>query len=102
MIRAAKKTLCIGLCVLLALVQAGCGTDSSQKAVSSRDTAADAVYAAGTDYRPAAAETVYVYVTDTGTKYHRESCQYLRLSKHKITLDDARDEGYTPCSICDP
>jgi hypothetical protein len=43
-----------------------------------------------------------VYVTRTGHKYHRDGCRYLRQSKIKITLKDAKEQGYTPCSICDP
>lgn len=41
-----------------------------------------------------------VYFTDTGTKYHRAGCSYLRSSSHKILLDEAVEEGYTPCSRC--
>ena len=31
-----------------------------------------------------------VYVTDTGSKYHRSGCQYLRQSSNAISLDDAK------------
>lgn len=41
-----------------------------------------------------------VYITDTGEKYHRDGCQYLRKSKHAISLSDAEARGYTPCSRC--
>jgi septal ring factor EnvC (AmiA/AmiB activator) len=41
-----------------------------------------------------------VYVTDTGKKYHRDGCQYLKKSKRAITLQDAQKQGYTPCSKC--
>lgn len=47
-------------------------------------------------------ETIYVYITDTGTKYHRDGCRYLAKSKIKITLKEAVERGYTPCSVCDP
>lgn len=43
-----------------------------------------------------------VYITKTGTKYHRASCSYLRKSKIKITLKKAKEEGLTPCSRCSP
>jgi len=46
-------------------------------------------------------ETI-VYVTDTGKKYHSSGCQYLRKSKHAISLKDAKARGYTPCSRCSP
>lgn len=43
-----------------------------------------------------------VYVTDTGSKYHRSGCSYLNRSKHPISLTDAQNQGYSPCSRCDP
>lgn len=45
---------------------------------------------------------ITVYVTNTGSKYHREGCQYLRQSQIPISLDDAISEGYEPCSRCNP
>lgn len=44
----------------------------------------------------------YVYTTKTGKKYHRTNCSYLSKSKIKITLNEAKDEGLTPCSRCKP
>ncbi len=43
-----------------------------------------------------------VYVTRTGTKYHRAGCRYLSSSKIAISLADAKARGYKPCSVCDP
>src|SRR3989337_1939147 len=48
------------------------------------------------------ADTTIVYITKTGTKYHRGSCQYLRQSKFEIELSKAKERGYTPCSVCRP
>ena len=45
--------------------------------------------------------TQTVYVTRTGTKYHRGSCRYLKYSKIAIALDKAK-QNYSPCSICRP
>ncbi len=42
------------------------------------------------------------YKTATGTKYHRENCQYLSQSKIQTTLGEACQEGLTPCSACSP
>lgn len=42
----------------------------------------------------------YVYVTDTGSKYHRAGCRYLWNSRHKIKLSSAKSRGYTACSVC--
>ena len=55
--------------------------------------------------KPRAADTsvsIPVYITKTGKKYHRSSCSYLRRSKIPISLKDACDRGYTPCSRCNP
>lgn len=43
-----------------------------------------------------------VYITETGEKYHRDGCQYLRQSQIAITKSDAINAGYTPCSRCNP
>lgn len=46
--------------------------------------------------------TQTVYITKSGTKYHRSGCGYLKSSKFSITLEEAIDRGYTPCSVCKP
>jgi hypothetical protein len=43
-----------------------------------------------------------VYITETGSKYHRASCQYLYNSKIAISREEAVKEGYTACSVCKP
>lgn len=45
---------------------------------------------------------VTVYITRTGTKYHKASCRTLRRSKIKITLKEAKERGYEQCHICYP
>jgi competence protein ComEC len=47
-------------------------------------------------------QNVTVYITDSGTKYHIESCRTLKKSKHAITLKEAKAKGYTACGICHP
>lgn len=42
-----------------------------------------------------------VYITSTGTKYHKSSCSYLN-SRISITKNDAIKKGYTACSRCNP
>ena len=44
--------------------------------------------------------SVTVYVTNTGSKYHKSWCSYLRQSKIAMSLSDAKAYGYTPCSRC--
>ena len=47
-------------------------------------------------------DEIYVYITKTGKKYHTATCSYLRGSKIKITLKEAKARGYTACSRCRP
>ncbi len=42
-----------------------------------------------------------VYITNTGSKYHREGCPYLSKSKIPISLSEAI-LNYEPCSQCNP
>lgn len=51
--------------------------------------------------KSASASTVTVYRTNTGKKYHRDGCSYLK-SKIKTTVSEARSMGLTPCSRCNP
>lgn len=65
-----------------------------------------AVFLFGSALAPICAEETdngdtIVYVTASGTKYHRGSCSYLK-SKYEITLREAAESGYTPCSRCSP
>ncbi len=43
-----------------------------------------------------------VYITATGSKYHKEDCRYLTYSKIKVSLKDAQEAYYIPCSVCNP
>ena len=42
------------------------------------------------------------YITNTGEKYHRGTCRYLRYSKYSISKSEAQREGYTACKVCRP
>jgi len=41
-----------------------------------------------------------VYVTNYGSKYHEDGCEYLKKSKKPISLENAIQKGYTPCKVC--
>ncbi len=47
-------------------------------------------------------DTETVYITRTGSRYHRGDCSYLGKSKISIALEKAVDQGYVPCKKCDP
>ncbi len=44
--------------------------------------------------------TETVYITNTGSKYHRAGCRFLSKSKIEINLAEAKSQGYTPCGTC--
>lgn len=46
--------------------------------------------------------TTIVYITNSGSKYHRSGCFYLRKSKIETTLDKAKKQGFSACSRCNP
>jgi hypothetical protein len=48
------------------------------------------------------AESITVYITKTGEKYHTSTCRYLSKSKIPIELKDALEQGYEPCKVCKP
>ena len=50
---------------------------------------------------PVDEQSVTVYVTRTGSKYHRGSCRYLRQSKIPMSLQSAK-RSYGACSVCRP
>ena len=41
-----------------------------------------------------------VYITPTGTKYHRSGCSRLKGDKTEILLSDAIARGYEACGVC--
>lgn len=44
-----------------------------------------------------------VWVTDSGTRYHRRNCAALMRSRpHAIDLMEARRRGLGPCDLCGP
>ena len=40
------------------------------------------------------------YVTSSGTKYHKDGCSYLKKTNTKMTVQEAKACGYSPCSRC--
>jgi hypothetical protein len=56
----------------------------------------------GTSAQSSAPQTLTVYITNTGSKYHRSGCRYLSQSSIPLTLSEAKSRGNTPCSVCKP
>ena len=50
---------------------------------------------------PAEVETLTVYITNSGTKYHLDGCRHLK-SKIEKTLEEAKALKLEPCKVCNP
>lgn len=47
--------------------------------------------------------TGFVYVTKTGTQYHKANCQYVRNNNTATAIKaDEANKRYTPCRVCNP
>lgn len=47
-------------------------------------------------------QNITVYITKSGTKYHRDGCRFLNDSKIPVKLSELDTKKYTPCSVCKP
>lgn len=43
-----------------------------------------------------------VYITESGQKYHKKNCRYVRNKEIEINLSRALYDKYDPCKVCDP
>jgi competence protein ComEC len=43
-----------------------------------------------------------VYITESGSKYHKEGCKYLSSSKIPINREEAINKGFQACGVCKP
>ena len=46
--------------------------------------------------------TSQVFITETGSKYHRSTCRSLKKSKRSVPVSEALGLGLEPCGICKP
>lgn len=53
-------------------------------------------------YSAKATKSYTVYITNTGKKYHKKGCRYLKKSSIAIKKSNAVKQGYTACKICRP
>lgn len=67
---------------------------------STRTTARRSTKTHSTSKNSSSSSKEWVYVTNSGKKYHNAGCRYLASSSIKIKLNNAKSQGYTPCSIC--
>lgn len=115
-----NKVLQILIIMFLMFIYSGCGA-KSPKATLPSDNAPKPPTTTSTDsdkpsmvsigppvqeiYDPNQSQqnSEMVYVTaEAGVNYHRLSCKYLNNGKIALGLDEAKEEGYTPCPVCKP
>ena len=77
------------------------GRPATKNAELRKATPTIAPVAAPVTVRATSAST-RVYITRTGSKYHRSGCRYLRQSKIAKTLKWVKAHHYGACKICRP
>lgn len=82
-------------------VVAGTDGKSVRFSLSKAGTAAAAGSAVAATHA-AGSQNITVFVTKIGHKYHRKGCRFLARSQIPLTLAEAKAQGYTPCSVCNP
>jgi predicted ATPase len=75
--------------------------DTERKPLSSDKSVAAALKTTTARAPRAQQKAEPVFVSERGTKYHREECRTLRGQGRKISLVEARGT-YDPCKLCDP
>ena len=94
----------LGVCAMLSVSGAGASAIIAQRSINAVTQAPTAKLPIAQYIAPAVQpdpQEITVYVTNTGSKYHRDGCQYLRQSRIPISLKDAR-RSYSACSVCHP
>ncbi|MCC8045773.1 MAG: Ig-like domain-containing protein [Clostridiales bacterium] len=77
------------------------GSSSSGSTSSSAASSGSASSSSSTSSSSSSATTSsVVYITKTGSKYHRAGCRYLSSSMIEIDLSTAVAKGYEACSVC--
>lgn len=56
----------------------------------------------GSHQIPETAEDGLVFVIPGRKRFHRDTCHFLRRDPEELTLEEARDEGFTACTACAP
>lgn len=75
---------------------------SSYSSSGTSSSSGTGVSGSGSFITPSTDQSYTVYVTNTGKKYHRAGCSYLKKSSNPMSLSSAKAAGYTPCSRCNP
>ena len=107
-----KKVIGVLLLLIIAIMCCGCVTQTPSKQTSSPPHNEDLEE----DYEFPEAEDEYefditykkekddlsppVYITQYGEHYHTPNCHYSQYAYMRLTVKQAWDRGYLPCSFC--
>ena len=94
-----KRLLCVLVCAVLLVIQNGCLPAEIQNTTRSTSRVQQITQRTTATTQP---DEIFVYITNTGAKYHKYYCGYLWNSCIEISLQDAIDSGYTDCKRCQP
>lgn len=67
-----------------------------------RDNPSDDTKQAETEQQTQTEQEDIVYLTKTGSKYHRKSCRHIQDDAMQCSRAEAVRNGYEPCGICHP
>ncbi|MCD7955322.1 MAG: Ig-like domain-containing protein [Lachnospiraceae bacterium] len=76
------------------------GTTSSSASNGSSTSGSSSGSSASSGSSSSTTTSSVVYITKTGSKYHRAGCRYLSSSMIEIDLSTAIAKGYEACSVC--
>lgn len=76
-------------------------TSSSTKSTTTSSSTKSTTSSSATTKSTTENNSYTVYITNTGSKYHRAGCSYLK-SSNPISKSDAIAQGYSACSRCNP
>ena len=55
------------------------------------------------DTPPSSEKMVFIVTSGNGTRYHIKDCRTIQKSeKTEVTIEAAKQRGFTPCSVCKP
>ena len=76
--------------------------EATEAAAPVTDEAAASDAPETTDSAESSNDEETVWITASGTKFHRESCRYAADGASRLSRADAEAAGYVPCGICKP
>lgn len=73
---------------------------STSSPTSTKNSSKSATSSSGTSSSKEQSNSDTVWVGETGSKYHYQSCPTLKGKGHPISLSEAKAQGREPCKVC--